>query len=85
MRRVAGRLAPRLCDVPASRARGAARTGDGFVALGVTYLTYALTELAHGYGFVGVFVAALTFRGSEREHRYHIELHAFAEQVERLI
>ena len=61
------------------------RTGDGFVALGITCLTYALTELAHGYGFVGVFVAALTFRGSEREHRYHIELHAFAEQVERLL
>ena len=31
------------------------RTGDGFVALGITCLTYALTELAHGYGFVGVF------------------------------
>jgi NhaP-type Na+/H+ or K+/H+ antiporter len=60
-------------------------TGDGFVALGITCLTYALTELAHGYGFVGVFVAALTLRGSEREHRYHAELHAFAEQVERLL
>ena len=61
------------------------RTGDGFVALGITCLAYALTELAHGYGFVGVFVAALTLRRSEREHRYHTELHAFAEQVERLL
>ena len=61
------------------------KTGDGFVALGITCLTYALTELIHGYGFVGVFVAALTLRASERGHRYHAELHAFAEQVERLL
>ena len=35
------------------------RTGDGFVALGVTCLAYGITEMAHGYGFVAVFVAAL--------------------------
>jgi hypothetical protein len=44
-----------------------------------------LTELIDGHGFVGVFVAALTLRASERGHRYHAELHAFAEQVERLL
>ncbi len=38
------------------------RSGDGFVALGITCLGYGLTELANGYGFVGVFVAALTLR-----------------------
>ena len=37
-----------------------ARTGDGFVALGITCLSYGLIEMAHGYGFVGVFVTALT-------------------------
>ena len=61
------------------------RTGDGFGALGITCFTYALTEAAHGYGFIAVFVAALTFRGSEREHRYHAELHLFAEEIERLL
>jgi NhaP-type Na+/H+ or K+/H+ antiporter len=61
------------------------RAGDGFVALGITCLSYGLTELAHGYGFVGVFVAALTLRASEREHEYHDQLHAFTEQVERLL
>ncbi|HYN26938.1 MAG TPA: cation:proton antiporter [Burkholderiales bacterium] len=61
------------------------QTGDGFVALGITFLSYGLTELVHGYGFVGVFVAALTLRASEREHQYHENLHAFAEQIERLL
>jgi NhaP-type Na+/H+ or K+/H+ antiporter len=61
------------------------RTGDGFVALGITCLGYGLTELANGYGFVGVFVAALTLRSVERAHSYHENLHAFAEQIERLL
>ena len=62
-----------------------ARTGDGFVALGITCLGYGLTELANGYGFVGVFVAALTLRSVERAHSYHESLHAFSEQIERLL
>ncbi len=60
-------------------------TGDGFVALGATCLAYGLTEMAHAYGFLAVFVAAITLRAAEREHDYHAELHAFAEQVERLL
>ncbi|RYJ03342.1 MAG: sodium:proton antiporter [Acetobacteraceae bacterium] len=61
------------------------RTGDGFVALGATFLAYGLTELVHGYGFVAVFVAALAMRSAERQHAYHDRLHDFAEQTERLL
>jgi NhaP-type Na+/H+ or K+/H+ antiporter len=61
------------------------RTGDGFVALGVTCLAYGLTEMAHGYGFLAVFVAALALRAAERNHDYHERLHDFAEQLERLL
>jgi sodium/hydrogen antiporter len=61
------------------------RTGDGFVALGVTCLTYGLTEMAHGYGFLAVFVAALSLRAVERHHDYHERLHDFIEQSERLV
>jgi len=42
-------------------------------------------ELASGYGFLAVFVAAVTLRGVERRHRLHGELHAFAEQIENLL
>jgi NhaP-type Na+/H+ or K+/H+ antiporter len=61
------------------------RTGDGFVALGITCLAYGLTEMAHGYGFLAVFVAALALRSAERDHEYHEKLHDFAEQLERLL
>ena len=60
-------------------------TGDGLVALGVTCLVYAVTEMAHGYGFLAVFIAAVCLRSTEREHEYHTELHQVAEQVERLL
>jgi NhaP-type Na+/H+ or K+/H+ antiporter len=39
----------------------------------------------HGYGFLAVFVAAVTFRSVERGHEYHEKLHDFAEQLERLM
>jgi NhaP-type Na+/H+ or K+/H+ antiporter len=61
------------------------KTGDGFVALGITVIVYGLAESAHGYGFVSVFVAALALRASERNHAYNETLHDFAEQLERLL
>ena len=61
------------------------RTGDGFVALGITAVAYGVTEMAHGYGFLAVFVAAVTFRSVERNHEYHEKLHDFVEQLERLL
>lgn len=64
---------------------GLSRTGDGFVALGVTFLAYGVTELAHGYGFLAVFIAALAVRAAERNHAYHDKLHDFTEQTERLL
>jgi NhaP-type Na+/H+ or K+/H+ antiporter len=60
------------------------RTRDGLIAIGITCLCYGLTELANGYGFLAVFVAALTMRSVERQHSYHTELHTFTEQIERL-
>ncbi len=61
------------------------RTGDGFVALGITCLAYGIAELAHAYGFLAVFVAALQVRAAERHHRFHEQLHDFVEQLERLL
>jgi len=61
------------------------RTGSGFVALGITCLAYGVTEMAHGYGFLAVFVAALALRATKREDAYHEKLHDFAEELERLL
>ncbi|MFG2679740.1 cation:proton antiporter [Streptomyces sp. NPDC048392] len=58
---------------------------EGFVALGATFLSYGVTELAHGYGFLAVFVTACRIRAAESDHGYHTVLHDFVEQVERLL
>jgi NhaP-type Na+/H+ or K+/H+ antiporter len=61
-----------------------ARTREGIAAVGATLLVYSVTEVAHGYGFLAVFVAAVTLRDHEREHEFHEELHDSTELVERL-
>lgn len=61
-----------------------ARTREGIAALGGTLLVYGAAELAHGYGFLAVVVAALVLRDYEREHEYHEVLHEATETVERL-
>ena len=81
---VVGRLLGWLIFRLPNRAK-LSRTGDGFVALGITCLAYGLTEMAHGYGFLAVFVAALGIRAAERNHSYHEKLHDFIEQLERLL
>ena len=58
---------------------------EGAEALAATLLAYAATELAAGYGFIAVFVAALVLRDYEWEHTYYETLHDFAVVVERLL
>jgi NhaP-type Na+/H+ or K+/H+ antiporter len=60
-------------------------TRDGFVAFSLTLLVYGVTELLQGYGFVAVFICAITLRNYELEHKYHIKLHSFTDQVERML
>ncbi|HEX2529130.1 MAG TPA: cation:proton antiporter [Geminicoccus sp.] len=62
-----------------------AKTGDGFIALGATFLAYGLSEALNIYGFLAVFVAALAIRAAERNHDFHDKLHDFAEQTERML
>ena len=62
-----------------------AEHAEGFVALAATFLTYGITELANGYGFVAVFVCACTIRAGERAHGYHRVLHQYVEQIERML
>ena len=57
----------------------------GFVAVAITLVSYGLTELAEGYGFLAVFVAAVAIRGYERTHHYHREMHDFSDQIERVL
>jgi sodium/hydrogen antiporter len=59
--------------------------GDGFVALSATLVVYGLTELLHGYGFIAVFICSVTIRNFEMDHKFHLKLHAFMDQIERIL
>jgi sodium/hydrogen antiporter len=61
------------------------RSGDGFVALGVTLVTYTATEFAYGYGFLAVFVAGVMIRRAARGSEFNKRLHDFADEAERLL
>ncbi|WP_313692996.1 cation:proton antiporter [Halorarum halobium] len=58
---------------------------EGAEVLAATFITYGLTELLHGYGFIAVFVAALELRHYEWEHEYHVAIHDYAVMVERIV
>lgn len=58
----------------------------GFVSLSATFLTYGLSEMLHGYGFLAVFVAAITIRFSEEvEGSIKVKMHDFVEEMEKLL
>lgn len=61
-----------------------AQTGDGLIAIAATFVSYGLTELIECYGFLAVFVTALTLRHAHRQHDFHREMHDVTEQMERL-
>jgi len=61
-----------------------AQTGDGLIAIAATLFAYGITEIAYGYGFLAVFVAALTIRASHRSHEFNRDMHDITEQIERI-
>lgn len=61
-----------------------AKTGDGLIAIAATFVSYGLTEIIHSYGFLAVFVTALTLRHCHREHEFNREMHDVTEQIERI-
>jgi len=61
-----------------------AKTGDGLIAIAATFISYGLTEIFDCYGFLAVFVTALTLRRSHYNHDFNHDMHAITEQVERI-
>ncbi len=62
-----------------------AESSEGFVALAAIFLTYGVTEAVEGYGFIAVFVCAVTIRAGQQTHEFHGVLHSYIEQLERLL
>ena len=61
-----------------------AASGDGLIAIAATFVSYGVTEMLDCYGFLAVFVTALTLRRSHRDHAFHHDMHDITEQVERI-
>lgn len=57
----------------------------GFLAVAITFFIYGLAESIEAYGFISVFVAALSIRHLEKKHSFHKEMHDVVEQIEQFL
>jgi NhaP-type Na+/H+ or K+/H+ antiporter len=62
-----------------------AEQGEPLLALAALVMTYGISQLVGGYGFVSVFACGLTLRAAERNHHYHRSMHEVVQRLERLL
>ncbi|MGB3761490.1 MAG: sodium:proton antiporter [Rivularia sp. (in: cyanobacteria)] len=70
------------------RQRKADELMEDFVALSAVFLSYSLTELVNGYGFLAVFVAGLFMQHNyyhAKENEKRLDQLEFIEQIEKLL
>lgn len=82
---VFGRLLAWLAFRPTKKSFQLARRGEPLLALAATLLVYGVAEIVHGWGFLAVFVCALTLRSVERQDHYHALMHEMVERLELLL
>jgi NhaP-type Na+/H+ or K+/H+ antiporter len=86
---VAGIVVGRVLAYAAFRAKTpslrVAERGESLMALAALVSAYGVGEIIGGYGFLSVFVCAMTFRSGERSHDYHAAMHEVVERLERLL
>jgi NhaP-type Na+/H+ or K+/H+ antiporter len=82
---VVGRILAYVAFRSSSRSLRVAERGESLLALAALVASYGVGEIMGGYGFLSVFVCAMTFRSAERSHDYHAAMHEVAERLERLL
>ncbi|MDQ2852464.1 MAG: cation:proton antiporter [Actinomycetota bacterium] len=83
----AGWVIGRMLSLVAFRIRESfqvARLGDPLLIVAAPLIAYGVGELLQGWGFLSVFVCAVTLRSSDRGHQYHEAMHGVIERLERL-
>jgi NhaP-type Na+/H+ or K+/H+ antiporter len=73
-----------VSDEP-EEARKGGETHEGLLILAATALAYGVAELFGGYGFLSVFVAAVTARGVAPREGYQKKSVQFGEQIEQAL
>lgn len=81
----AGWLLGRMTFSAPARSLRLSESREPVLALAMTLGVYGLTQVLHGYGFIAVFVAALTLRSVESKHEFHGELHDFIGELEHIL
>jgi NhaP-type Na+/H+ or K+/H+ antiporter len=82
---VVGRVLAYVAFRSASPSLRVAERGESLLALAALISAYGVGEVVGGYGFLAVFVCAMTFRSAERSHDYHAAMHEVTERLERLL
>ncbi len=82
---VVGRVLAHLAFRSSNKSLRVAERGESLLALAALIASYGVGEVVGGYGFLAVFVCAMTFRSAERSHDYHAAMHEVAERLERLL
>jgi len=75
-------------DLQLQKHRPADALLEDFVALSTILLTYSLTEIVNGYGFLAVFVAGVAVKRSrydQNDQEKHVSQLEFTEQIEKLL
>lgn len=72
-------------DRRVQRIRPADELMEDFVAISTILLTYSLTEIVNGYGFLAVFVAGLVMQRSYRNPEKPLAQLEFIERIEKLL
>ena len=72
-------------EVPEEQSLSESSTSEGLIVLGTLLLAYGAAEIVEGYGFLAVFVGAVTARQRENKSRYHKISHHFIDQIEKIV
>ncbi|MEG4318661.1 sodium:proton antiporter [Microcoleus sp. Aus8_D1] len=72
-------------DLRLQRYRPADELMEDFIALSTILLTYSLTEVVNGYGFLAVFVAGIVVQRSYRNPEKPLSQLHFTERIEKLM
>lgn len=72
-------------DKRLQRYRPADELMEDFIALSTILLTYSLTEVVNGYGFLAVFVAGIVVQRSYRDPEKPLSQLRFTERIEKLM
>lgn len=72
-------------DAETEEEHGIERGSEGLLIMSSLFLAYGLGEIVNGYGFLSVFVAAVTAKQCESGSDLHKRTHSFIDQIERII